>query len=435
MAFGQGSSRNGRHQRWVGRLTIGLALSAPRPPRLAAGLLLAAGATILLLSTSAAAHRSGRHMAHACLSDHHTYVWRYGGRSYSCAAPAAREYDPARDTVRIRYGGRTYFCRLVGSAAPERWRVQPLAASIPEHPFQLTLDRKPLASTRLVAIAARVRATARFPQVLVIAASGYLRLKAGADPRPPLPFGQSLVLGPAIFATATSFAGPARLFFHPQLQRVEIAHARDGSLHIHIEALDRDLAASSTVTNQIMNLRWNLVLHRPSSGQTRLDVHGSYTFTKRVVPDPARTAELQSFRLVQISSMYIDPQRHDVNAIRYRATAGPVSLALSPALTGMLLPMSPAALAPGRRVLDIVHTDDVGLPNGNTPSYRIAFATVQGPASGPLTPRAFITPSQDLNDDNLGVWVHQRPPAVFPRGAHGVIAYTALATTNPLRRP
>jgi len=53
--------------------------------------------------------------------------------------------------------------------------------------------------------------TDRFPQVLVIYSSGYLRLKAGADPRPSLPFGQCLVLDPAISGTSTSF--PKRTFY------------------------------------------------------------------------------------------------------------------------------------------------------------------------------------------------------------------------------
>jgi len=154
-----------------------------------------------------------------------------------------------------------------------------------------------------------------------------------------------------------------------------------------------------------------------------------------VIPDPTRTAEQQSFRLVQISSMYIDAGRHDVDAFRYRTSSGPVNVALSAALTGMLLPPTPTALAANRRILDVVQTDHTALPNGNTPSYRFIFTTIRGATSGPLTPRAFLTPSQDLNDDNLGVWVYQRPTAVIPPGTRGVIAYTVLATTNPLRRP
>ncbi|HYM46110.1 MAG TPA: hypothetical protein VES65_08135 [Solirubrobacteraceae bacterium] len=321
------------------------------------------------------------------------------------------------------------------SARSRTWTVQRLSTSIPQDPFQLYVDGARVGATKMVAIASRVGTTQRFPQVMVIAASGYLRLKPGADPVPPLPFGQSLVLGPAVFGTSTSFPGKPRLFFDPQLQRVSVDHAGDGSLHIRISASDRNLAPNRTETNQIANLRWDLILHRPTSHETRLDVKGTFTFTEQVIPDPTRTAELQSFRLVQISSMYIDPQRHDVDAFRFRGQNGPVEVPLSPGQANALLPIMPTPLASNRPTLDVVHTDNAGQPNGNTPSYRIDLTTVRGPSSGPLTPRAFFNSSQDLNDDNLGIWIDQRPPAVIPRGAHGVIAYTVVATADPLRWP
>ena len=84
------------------------------------------------------------------------------------------------------------------------WAIKKLRAAIPENPFQVLVDGKSMGTTKLLAIARRVPNTDRFPQVLVLYASGYLRLKAGADPTPPLPFGQSLVLGPAIWGTSTS---------------------------------------------------------------------------------------------------------------------------------------------------------------------------------------------------------------------------------------
>src|SRR6185312_6800720 len=82
-------------------------------------------------------------------------------------------------------------------------------------------DGAPMGMARLLSFAKRASNTSRFPQVLVLYSSGYLRLKPGADPTPPLPFGQSLVLGPAISGTSTS-CPEKTLFFHPQLERVAI---------------------------------------------------------------------------------------------------------------------------------------------------------------------------------------------------------------------
>jgi hypothetical protein len=83
------------------------------------------------------------------------------------------------------------------------WVIKKLRAFIPEDPFEVLINGQSMGMTKLLSFAKRVSNTSRFPQVLVIYSSGYLRLKAGADPTPPLPFGQSLVLGPAISGTST----------------------------------------------------------------------------------------------------------------------------------------------------------------------------------------------------------------------------------------
>jgi len=308
-------------------------------------------------------------------------------------------------------------------------------AGIPEEPFEVRVDGGSIGSTRLLTFANRVRATSRFPQVLAIASSGYLRIKSGADPTPPLPFGQSLVLGPAVFGTSTSFPS-STLFFNPQIQRVDVDTRKlhrhgTGNLLIQIQARDRGLPETSTNTNQIMALNWKVVLNEPTEARTRLRVNGGFRFTEPVVPDPVRTAEFQSFRLFQLSSMFIDGERHDVDAFRYRGRGRPVEVSYDPTLVNSLLPATPAPLAAGAPI-ESIHTDDAGQPNGNTPSYRIAIERAAGPISGPLTPRAFFNDSQDLNDDNLGLWIHRRPATVIPAGAHGTIAFSVVATADPL---
>jgi hypothetical protein len=316
------------------------------------------------------------------------------------------------------------------------WAIHKLRSPIPEDPFEVRVDGKSRGKAKLLAFARHVPNTGRFPQVLVLYASGYLRLKAGADPTPPLPFGQSLVLGPAIWGTSTSFPNAA-LFFHPQIQRVAIDTSRinqDGTnrLLIRVAALNSKLSPGSATTNKIMNLAWTLTLDEPGGQATRLDVAGTFEFTEEVIPDPAKTAGAESVRLLQISSLFIDGLRHDVDAFRFRNADGVVTLSYDPGLANVLLPATPSALDPEALMFDSLHTDDAGQPNGNTPSYRITIGPTEGPLSGPITVRAFFNGSQNPNDDSLGLWAFQQPPTRIEKGAAGSVNYTLVASTGPL---
>ena len=315
------------------------------------------------------------------------------------------------------------------------WVVTQLeGAGIPERAVRVAVDGEPVGRTKLLAFASRTGGS--FPQVLVIASSGYLRLKPGADPDPPLPFGQSLVLGPAVFGASSGFPQPT-LFSNPQLQRINVSTAGlrpdgTGPLTIRLTARDSGLAASSNKSNQVMNLRWRISLGEPTRERTEIRVAGRFEFTERVVPDPDRVAERQAFRLVQVSSMFIDGASHDVDALRYRTRDGRVRLRYKRAQAGTLLPADRRPLAPRTPVLDSLHTDDQGAPNGNTPSYRIRILKTRGPISGPLTPRAYFVASDDLNDDNLGLWINRQPETTIRRGERGRIALSVLATADPL---
>lgn len=320
------------------------------------------------------------------------------------------------------------------------WIIEQLDAPIPEAPFEVQINGNPNGTTKLLAFENRVPGTSRFPQVFVIYSSGFLRIKAGGDPTPALPFGQSLVLGPTIFGTSTSFPA-STLFFNPQLQTVDINTSQlnpdgTGNLLIQVIANDAGLPPTDTHTNQIMNQTWDITLQEPTNEQTRVDVAGMFTFTENITPDPTRTAEFQSFRLLQVSSLFIDDARHDVDALRIRdAARGPFTCPYSPGLANTLLPLVPNTFDPTTIILESLHRDDVGQPNGNTPSYTILMGSTTGPISGPITPRAFFMATQDVNNDNLGLWLHQQPLNMIPQGTNGSIRYAVLATTDPFPTP
>ncbi len=314
------------------------------------------------------------------------------------------------------------------------WVIKKLRAFIPEDPFEVLVNGKSMGMTKLLAFAKRVPNTDRFPQVLVIYSSGYLRLKAGADPTPPLPFGQSLVLGPAISGTSTSFP-KSTLFFHPQLQRVAIDTSQlnqegMGRMLIRITSPHPNRSLNSATTNQIMKLAWDLTLEEPRPLATTLHVAGTFEFAEDVTPDPGGTERFESVRLLQISTMFIDNVRHDVDALRLRTDGDIVTLSYDPTLANLLLPVPPCSLNPAMPMFDSIHTDNVGRPNGNTPSYRIRISSTTGP-TGPIIVRAFFNSSQKLRDDNLGLWAFQQLPAFIKKGITGNINYTVIASKDP----
>ena len=181
-----------------------------------------------------------------------------------------------------------------------------------------------------------------------------------------------------------------------------------------------------------MNLAWTLTLNEPSDQETMLNVVGTFEFTEDVIPDPVMTAEADSMRLLQISSMFIDNLRHDVNAFRFRNSDGVVTVDYNSASPNLLLPVTPSSLHPKTLRFDSLHTDNVGQPNGNTPSYNITINSTAGPISGPITVRAFFNNSQNLKDDNLGLWAFQQPSERIEKGTMGSIYYTVIASACPL---
>lgn len=315
------------------------------------------------------------------------------------------------------------------------WVIKKLRAAIPEDPFEVLVDGKPMGTARLLSFAKRVSNSSRFPQVFVLYSSGYLRLKAGADPAPPLPFGQSLVLGPAISGTSAS-CPKKTLFFHPQLERVAIDTSQldqngTGRLLIRIVASRENRLLKSGTTNQIMELAWLLTLEEPHDLATTLHVAGTFEFTEDVIPDPIQTKMFESVRLLQISTMFIDDARHDVDALRLHAENDVLTLFYDSSLANLLLPVTPRSLNPAMPVFDSIHSDNAGRPNGNTPSYRIRINSTTGLTTGPIMVRAFFNSSQSLRHDNMGLWAFQQGLALIKKGTTGSIDYTVIAGINP----
>lgn len=291
-------------------------------------------------------------------------------------------------------------------------------------PMAVAINRADQGQATLIQIAHRTEAGTSTPEVAVIYASGYVRLKQGADPAVPIPFGSSFVLGPAYWSDAATY------HHNPQLSRLTIdtSWLPHGPLRMQASGANADFAVA-----------YALDLPPPRDGQTRLHVTQTFTATAPITIDPTRQAEHQGLKLAQVSSMFIPSSAacadgaqvdcRDSDGVRFIAADGArrqVAFA-DLSLPGLILE-DPAPL--GEPWLDTLHLDDAGW-QGNTPNVRIALDEL--PADRAVTAQGYIADTTDPNDDNVGVWLHDDGLAAqaWPAGQRAAVGYWLLAQDNP----
>jgi hypothetical protein len=267
------------------------------------------------------------------------------------------------------------------------------------------------------------------PQVAVIYSSGYIRLKQNDDPSPTIPFGASFILGPAYYATPTTY------YHNPQLTRLDIDTTW---------LPDSPLRMRARGTNHAFKVAYDLTLPPPRDRQTRLHVTQSYTATANVNIPATRRAEKQGFKLVQASSMFINQGTpcdggytdcHDSNDIRFIASdLNRRQRDFSGVTPPAFIMSAPQPL--GNTWLDVLHKDDQSWQSqtgsgtsGNTPNVRIVL---DAPTPS-ITPQGHITATSDPNDDNVNAWLYDGRPssATWTAGKTDNIGYWLLAQDNP----
>lgn len=293
--------------------------------------------------------------------------------------------------------------------------------------MEVVLDGAPKGAGSLVRIYHRTQDGRRMPQVAVLYASGFVRLKQNADPDPAIPFGSSFVLGPAYWSS------PERYHHHPVLSRLEIdtSAADGGPLFLRAEATQGDFV-----------VHYWLTLPPPSDQRTRLHVTQRMVASADVTISPVRRQEGEGFKLVQVSSMFITEDGpcdgghsgcHDSDAVRFLGA----DLARRERAFGDVDPpgsLFATARALGDSWVDVLHRNDAGW-QGNTPNVRIALDQLPGEAGdGPgVSVQGFLTATQDPNQDNLGLWIHDDDPAVasWQAGQERAVGYWLSAQDDP----
>jgi len=253
------------------------------------------------------------------------------------------------------------------------------------------------------------------PTVAVLYASGFVRLKPNADPIPSIPFGTSVVLGPAYWAGGA-------YHHNPTLENVYLTTAwlPNGPLRLTITGTNGDFA-----------VEYEIAMPPPSDRLTRWHVTQTYTATMAITLDAGSLANREGFKLVQFSSMFInqsgqcdggDGGCHDADGARYIATSGTRrQVAFADVGSGWVFSSTEAL---GDTWLDALHSDDDGW-QGNTPNVRLALDTL--PEAGAITPRGWISATTDPNQDNVGLWLHDDDVIGWSAGQSASTSYWILA--------
>ncbi len=259
----------------------------------------------------------------------------------------------------------------------------------------------------------------RLPQVAVFYASGFVRLKQNADPDPPIPFGSSFVLGPGYWS------GPATYHHAPVLSRLAIDTSRSDS---------GPLLLSAEGTNGDFALSYGMTLPVPTDRRTLLHVRQQMSAAADVAIDPSRRGLGEGFKLVQVSSMFITEEGpcaggyqacHDSDSVRLvGADLERHDRALRDVAPSGSLFAAPRSL--GDTWVDVLHRDDTSW-QGNTPSVRVALDELpnEGTAGAGVSVQGYLAATNDPNQDNLGVWIHDDGPAsgAWKRGQRREVAY------------
>jgi hypothetical protein len=298
-------------------------------------------------------------------------------------------------------------------------------------PMQVLIDGVSKGNAALVRIYHQAQSGIGIPQVAVIYASGYVRLKQNADPSPSIPFGTSFVLGPAYWTDLSTY------YHNPQLNQLEI----DTTL-----LPNAPLQMKAEGTNHDFDVTYEMRMPPPRDRQTRLHVIQTYQATANLSINSTRRAEHQGFKLIQASSMFINQgglcdggytDCHDSNGARFIGNDLARHQITFPGLTlpGFVF-SSPVPL--GSTWLDVLHTDDQGWQSGtgsntsgNTPNVRVALDAL--PTTHTITPQGWITATTNPNDDNVSLWLHDDSAAAasWLTGQSAQISYWLLSQDNP----
>ena len=306
----------------------------------------------------------------------------------------------------------------------EVWKIE-ICSTDPNitMPMSVTLNGVMQSQAAFLRIYHQTQNGSSIPQVAVIYASGFIRMKQNADPNPAIPFGSSFVLGPGYWSDAMTY------HHNPQLTHlnVDTSWLPEGPLRLQAEG-----------SNQAFDVSYEITVPPPRDRQTRIHVDQVVTATTNIAINPARHADKEGFKLVQVSSMFINEGGacdgghvgcHDSDAVRFigndlkRHEVDFDDIVPSNFIFSTITPL-------GSNWIDVLHTNDQSW-QGNTPNLRIALDVL--PTDHTISAQGWISATTNPEENNVGLWLHDDGNAAlnWTTGQRDQVSYWLLAEDNP----
>lgn len=296
---------------------------------------------------------------------------------------------------------------IIPPLGPEAWSYEVGHANIPEGDAVINVSGGPDQTGTYLAVHHKTSSERSWPATFAVYSSGYIRLTPVADEA--IPFGTSVVLGPAYWS--------GDVYFHnPKIAGIRVA----GDLQ------DAEVL-TITAIGQLgdMDVEYTIRLHEPNDKVASCDVAQRAKWRDSAILNADRNLAHEAFKIVQFSSMFFDSTYHDADSVAYIGSNGYVSAEF--ANMSALVFSDPLPLK--EPWLEVAHSDDEGW-QGPTPSVSVMLSDSVDVSE--YTPQGWVTHTDNQNDDNVGVWLNwDKAPATFETGDMVTNNYTVTASTTP----
>ena len=219
-------------------------------------------------------------------------------------------------------------------------------------------------------IGCKVAGVNSWPTVFVLYSSGYLRLKYPQSPDNT--FGSSFVLGPGYWSGGS-------YYHNPQITEVKF-DSKYSKMTVKAENEDFE-----------MEYRIKMSIKK---GKIYVSVKEYVKAKNTVVLDQARMQSGEAFKVIQVSSMYVDVNNNDMEYVEYRDNSKIVNTVYVANKDGFIL-SNPAKLK--KPVFDFVNK-----PNASP--WQVPTVSIVAKIKGSVA-QGYVRKTSDSNDDNVGFWI------------------------------
>lgn len=247
----------------------------------------------------------------------------------------------------------------------------------------------------LLVIGCKVQGENSWPEVAVLYSSGYLRLK---PPRvPDNRFGSSFILGPGYWSD--------NIYYHnPQIKEVRLSSSKTS---LKVSAENNDFLINYKITIS------------PKTKRNTATITETITAKNNVQLDSSRINSLEAFKIVQISSMYINNNTNDANYISYNLN----KLENKAYLKNENRFIFSQAVKLDKVLFNLINIADETWQSGwIAPSLSVSInkmkqAFLQGYIAYTLNP----------NNDNTGIWINDNSTSQIAAGTKRSYSYKLSA--------